>query len=123
LRNSSLSLKALILGLGLGVIPVLFIVSNAFLIGMLIRVMGRGEGIYFVLMLLLPHGVIEIPAVLLSAAMGVKMGQEVLFALLGREHEIKREFLRCMRRFFLIVLPLLAIAAIIEVYITPLTVI
>lgn len=119
LRNSSLCLISLILGLGIGAVPLLFITLNGFVIGMIVYAMKEATGFGFVILSILPHGVVELPTVILSAAIGVKLGQVVFLSLLGRKPNIIEEFFNGMRTFFCFILPLLLLAALIEVYITP----
>jgi stage II sporulation protein M len=86
---------------------------------MIVYAMKEATGFGFVILSILPHGVVELPTVILSAAIGVKLGQVVFLSLLGRKPNIIEEFFNGMRTFFCFILPLLLLAALIEVYITP----
>jgi len=66
------------------------------------------------LVLILPHGIIELYAILLSASLGLKIG----WAVITRKVAIFKIVKYSLRKFTLITL-LLLIAAFIEVYITP----
>lgn len=61
---------------------------------------------------LLPHGIVELPAVFLSAILGIVM-------ILRRKREI---FFNIIKIYIFIIIPLLALAALLEVFITPLIV-
>ena len=79
---------------------------------------GIGLGVYFIG--ILPHGIFELPALILSCALGL------LICRTGTEKLRKRSdvfFLRrvldCNRVFLSFVAPLLLVAALVEAYITP----
>jgi len=78
------------------------------------------NGLAYVAIAILPHGVIELPMILISAAMGLRMGLLVFNALAGKDVGIKKEFLQGLNVFFRFIAPLLLVAAAIETFITPL---
>ena len=63
------------------------------------------EGI-FILWRLLPHGIFEIPAILISTSLGIRLGTDF--------KNFKKNLKSAIRVFLLIVVPLLVIAGIIE---------
>ena len=122
-----------VLGLGAGVAPLLFIVANGLMIGDVVGYsVGRG-GLLYVLVGMLPHGVVEMPMVFLSGAIGLKLGTDILRSLgravldavrgpgsdAGRK---KIELLKDIREALLIfafwVAPLLLVAAFLETFVT-----
>ena len=117
-RNTFLSFVALVTGIAFGLIPLGFIALNGILIGVIIQMAQREMGFFFVVMAIVPHGVIELPMVFLSSAIGLKLGQELLCMLIDRDSNIKEELIRGIRTFIILVIPLLFVAAFIEVYIT-----
>jgi len=119
-NNAFKSLLALLLGLGLGVIPVIFVAGNGIILGMLADVISREHGTLFVLAAILPHGVIELPSVLVSATIGLRLGYAVYLSLKGVRTEIKPELKQGLSFYVRVVLPLLFIAAVIETLATPL---
>jgi stage II sporulation protein M len=119
LNNAVVSLVSLVLGIALGVFPILFIASNGYFVGVISYIVGQQKGLLFILLALLPHGVIELPMVFLSASIGLRLGHQVFFYLIGRPTEVKREFKRGLMFYFLLIVPLLFVAAIIETFITP----
>ncbi len=120
LNNAFVSLISLVLGLALGILPILFIVFNGYLIGVISYLVAQERGFLFIFLALLPHGILELPMVFLSAAIGLRLGHQVISALLGNETEIKREFIEGLKFYIFWILPLLLLAAIIETFITPL---
>lgn len=67
---------------------------------------------------LLPHGIIEIPMVVISAAVGIRLGLKVIAAFKGESVSLKEEMLTGIKFFFYWVMPLLFIAAVVETFIT-----
>ncbi|MCQ1535260.1 stage II sporulation protein M [Methanosarcina sp. KYL-1] len=120
LNNAFVSLLFLVLGLALGILPVLFIAFNGYVVGVLSNFVAEERGLLFVFLALLPHGIVELPMVFLAAGIGLRLGHQVFSALLGRQTEIKMEFKEGIRFYFRWILPLLFIAAVIETFITPL---
>ena len=122
LNNAVKSLMAFVLGIGLGVIPVVFVAGNGMILGMVADIVFREKGVVFVLAALLPHGIIEIPMILLSAGMGLKLGQSMYLSLRGEGTDLKNELKQGFGFFMKWVMPLLFIAAVIETFVTPLIV-
>ncbi|MHC1582587.1 MAG: stage II sporulation protein M [Candidatus Syntropharchaeia archaeon] len=121
-NNTVKSFGMMLLGLGFGIVPLGFIVFNGVLVGIVIYIVKESHGWVIVFLGILPHGIFEIPAVVLSAAIGLKLGGEVLNAILGKEADINKEFKAGISLFFRIVVPLLLIAAVVESCITSLLV-
>lgn len=119
LNNAFLSLLFLVLGLALGVLPVLFIAFNGYIVGVIVYLIAQERGLLFILLGLLPHGILELPMVFLAAGIGLRLGHQVFSALIGRPTQIKREFKEGLMFYFRWILPLLLVAAIIETFITP----
>ncbi len=120
LNNAFKSLLALVLGLGLGVIPFLFVAGNGIIIGILGDTISRQNGTVFVVAALLPHGIIEIPMILISAGIGLRLGYAIYLSLKGLKIDIKTELRQGIRFYMRVILPLLFIAAVIETFVTPL---
>ncbi|NPE28424.1 stage II sporulation protein M [Methanococcoides sp. SA1] len=119
-NNAIKSLIAFVFGLGFGIIPLIFVVSNGYILGVITYLESMDNGLAYVAIAILPHGVIELPMILISAAMGVRMGLLVFNKLAGKNIDIKKEFLQGLNVFFLFIAPLLLVAAAIETFITPL---
>jgi len=120
MNNTFKSFLAITLGILLGIYPLLLVVGNGYLLGRLFYDVCLDRGIYFVLACLIPHGILEIPAVLLSCALGVKLGY--LFCKRYAKKpvpDLRTELMKCMRIFLFLILPLLLIGSFVEVWITP----
>ncbi len=120
LNNAFVSLLFLVLGLALGVLPVLFIAFNGYFVGVISYLVSQERGLLFIFLGLLPHGILELPMVFLAAAIGLRLGHQVFSALIGKPTQIKREFIEGLTFYFRWILPILLVAAIIETFITPL---
>jgi stage II sporulation protein M len=118
-NNAIDSFLALVFGIGFGIVPVFIVAINGFFLGMVAFVFSKQTGLLFVLAAILPHGIIELPMVLLSAGIGLKLGHEVYMYFKGIRTNLKEEF-KCGIWFFIrYIVPLLFIAAFIESYVTP----
>lgn len=120
LNNAFLSLLFLILGLAFGVLPVLFVAFNGYIVGVISHLVAQEKGLLFIILALFPHGILELPMVFLAAGIGLRLGLQVFAALIGRHTEIKKEFKGGMRFYFRWIVPLLFVAAVVETFITPL---
>jgi len=119
LNNASKAFFVVLTGFFFGIIPIFFVFTNANLIGIVIAVFGAREGFLRVVLSLLPHGIFEIPAVLIASGyglwLGVKFYRKIRFG-----EPFKEAFLFSMKKYFTVVFPLLLLAAFIEAYITTL---
>ena len=68
----------------------------------------------------LPHGIFEITALILSAALGLYLCRAVTTALLKKQKgAVSAAVSRCGQTLLLWILPPLVVAAVIETYVTP----
>lgn len=113
-NNLRSSFFAMLFGIFFGILPFVVIVVNGYVLGFVANKTVSSEG-FLVLWRLLPHGIFELPAVLISIAIGLKLGM-FLFVYRGRKKgkEFRRGLVDAFRVFILIVIPLLVLAAIIE---------
>lgn len=118
-NNAINSLLALVLGIGFGIVPVFIVAINGFFLGMVVLVFSKQTGIPFVLAAIFPHGIIELPMVLLSAGIGLRLGYYVYLYFIGIRTDLKEEIKRGIWFFIRFIAPLLFIAAFIESYVTP----
>jgi len=123
-NNAFKSFIIIPLGVVLAIPPLLFILFNGFLVGLVaydaVARMGLNGVLYF-FAAILPHGVFELPAVFLSASLGVRVGLAVIRRLKGMD-SVSLEIKNCFKIYLFKVLPLLLIGAIVEAYITPIIV-
>jgi stage II sporulation protein M len=120
INNAIKALGIIFLGILLGLPPLLFIVLNGFILGGLGSVLESVHGWRYVMASFVPHGVIEIPVILLAAALGFTVGMESLKWLVRRESQVKLQLSNGLKVYVRWILPGLAVAAIIEVLVTPL---
>lgn len=99
----------------------LFTVLNGFFIGWLSHSVRVENGLLFTVVALVPHGIIEVPTVLLSSAAGMALGYQFVNRIRGRG-SLRAEFGKALRLFIWRIAPLLLLAAIIEVTVTPLAI-
>ena len=111
---------ALVLGVGLGIIPILFVAGNGIILSMLADTISRQQGTLFVIAALLPHGIIEVPMVLISAGIGLRLGHTMYPSLIGMKTDIKTELREGIGFYMRVIVPLLFVAAMIETFVTPL---
>jgi stage II sporulation protein M len=118
LNNAVKCFLAIVLGLAAGVAPVLFMLANGLILGIVIGVTIRGTSLAYVLVGTVPHGVIEIPMVLISSAIGLKLGVDVVLKILGKKSGIGKDIREGLTMYAVYILPLLFLAAIIETFVT-----
>lgn len=119
------AIKAIVLilsGILLGLPPVLFVGLNGFILGGLGSALESINGWRYTVASFLPHGVIEIPVILLATALSLTIGMESARWLVRKESRVKSQLSDGLRVYTRWILPGLAIAAIIEVFVTPLLV-
>jgi len=97
----------IILGPLIGIFPMF----SAFINGGLLGWFAQEEGL-MVFFMIVPHGIFELPAFLLSVAIGLRLGREVFKR--KTERHLKKELKRGLVVFLVLILPLLLIAALIE---------
>jgi stage II sporulation protein M len=118
-NNAFKTLLAILFGVLLGVIPGFFLLANGIALGVAWSVSSRARGAWLSLLSLLPHGVLELPAVFLGTSIGLMIGIQVLRRLIGKsEAKIGGELLQGLRYFCTVIIPLLFIAALVEAFIT-----
>ena len=101
--------------------PILSLVLNGVILGFVSVTVAEQESVGFVVAGLLPHGIFEIPALIISQTAGLSFGAMAIQALFQkRKRSLLVPNLRQNFRYLLIALALLLPAAIIETYITPL---
>jgi stage II sporulation protein M len=120
INNAIKALGIIFLGILLGLPTLLFIVLNGFILGGLGSALESVNGWKYVMASFVPHGVIEIPVILLAAALGFTVGMESFKWLVRRESRVKLQLSNGLKVYVRWILPGLAVAAIIEVLVTPL---
>ena len=120
INNAIKALGIIFLGILLGIPPLLLIALNGFILGGLGSAFESVHGWTYVMASFVPHGLIEIPVILLAAALGFTVGMESFKWLIRRESRVKLKLSDSLKVYLRWILPGLAVAAIIEVLVTPL---
>jgi stage II sporulation protein M len=118
--NNSLKTLAVIVGGPLaGILPLVFLLVNGYVLGLVVHMSIRSEGVLAALLSIVPHGVLELPAILLGTSIGLMLGVHGIKRLFGKgERTLSAELWRGVRFFLIIILPLLLLSAFIEAFIT-----
>lgn len=118
INNLEASVMLFLGGAVFGILTLFILSTNGFLIGAVAELYRSENGAVYVIAALAPHGIFEIAAFILASALGLLLGEAVWREIHGigdaaaRASELGRVFI-CR------VVPLLAVAAIIEAFITP----
>jgi len=130
ITNLTSSLTLMLFGILFGIIPLTSLFANGLLLGYIYyqSTIVQGLNWYQILIGIIPHGILELPAVFLAAAFGFRIAHLIIQTItLGWKRDkreiIKTEWSHTKKDFFLIliiIVSFLLIAAIIESTITPL---
>ncbi len=110
-NNIRSAFSAMIFGIFFGLVPVIGAIFNGYLLGFVASKSVSQQGI-LVLWRLFPHGIFELPAILIAMGIGMKLGS--VWFLKNKLFSLKDYLVNAVRVFFFIVLPLLVVAALIE---------
>lgn len=118
--NTRTSFLIMILGVFVGFFPFMSLWGNGTIVGLLYgKFIAEGGNSLVFLMGILPHGIIEIPAIIIAASQGFRLGKEIIFPPPGKSRsESLRVNIKKGLKLFAIIIPLLLIAALIEVYLS-----
>jgi stage II sporulation protein M len=122
LKNLLASAMAMLLGIGLGLVPTLVVTSNGFILGIVGYGAIQKEGWLYLAAGILPHGIIELPVVLVSIAIGFRLGYLLALTILKEKVDLSGEIRIAVHFLLRWVTPLLFIAAAIETFITPIAI-
>ncbi len=124
-QNLTTSLIALIGGILLAIIPFLIVLSNGFIIGYVIHFLynvlptNNALKIIIIVVTLVPHGIFELPIVLISASLGIKWGSRwLLNSSKGQRFTVFKEDAKHALYFIPLLILILIIAAYIEVFVS-----
>jgi stage II sporulation protein M len=119
LNNAVKTLLAILLGFLLGIIPVIFLVANGVALGVAWILSSDARGPWLSLLTLLPHGILELPAVFLGTGIGLMIGVAVFRSMTRRgETTLASELTLALRYYCSVIVPLLFAAALVEAFIT-----
>ena len=121
LNNLFASTIAMLLGIGFGIVPALVAVLNGVVLGVIGYHAIETIGVMYLVAAILPHGIIELPTVLICIGVGFRLGHLLLLTLLGRAVDLGGEVRFALRLLRWVVL-FLFLAAVIETLITPIVI-
>lgn len=120
LKNASALLLSFLLSPILCLVPIMALIVNGWLIAFVSAAVVQQESLGFVLAALLPHGIFELPALIMGQAAALSFGTMVILALFKKERRsLLLPNLKQNLKYLMLALALLLPAAIIEAYITP----
>ncbi len=104
----------------LGISTFLNLSLNGYILGIIVSIYFPILGIKRLTLLILPHGIFEIPAIIIAGAAGFKIPYEIIRYLAGKkEQPLTKEDIKEYLTLALISIILIVIAAFVEAYITP----
>lgn len=105
-------------GASFGILTIFIMSLNGIVIGAIMEIVHADHSAAFVVAAILPHGIFEIPAFIISGALGILLAQSLINEWYnGQDTAIEAK--KLARIFILYVLPLVAVAACVEAFITP----
>jgi stage II sporulation protein M len=105
-------------GASFGILTVFILGTNGLVIGAVLELVRQEKGTLFVLAAILPHGILEVPAFLISGALGLMLARSLWREWHGLE-DAASAATRSGRLFVTVVVPVVVLAAFIEAFITP----
>ena len=119
LNNSLKTLMAILLGTALGIVPGIFLLANGVALGVAFSLSVQTRGLWLAVFSILPHGVLELPAVFLGTSIGLLLGTQAARRLSGRsEVTLSAEMFHGIKFYCTVIVPLLILAALVEVFVT-----
>ncbi|MEK3719679.1 stage II sporulation protein M [Paenibacillus sp. FSL H8-0034] len=121
-NNVLKTMLVIVLGAFFGILPLFFLLTNGLLLGYIGALSAHKESLLFVLKGIVPHGILEIPAIIIAAAFGMRLGvlmMKSLAALISpnRPNAYKEEllgFAKAIGPVVLVLVVTLTVAALIE---------
>ncbi|PLX20960.1 hypothetical protein C0584_04205 [Candidatus Parcubacteria bacterium] len=112
-NNVMIAFSAFLSGIIFGIPTMIILITNSFVIGTVVMIATEDMDIFSIIFSLLPHGIFEIPAILLALSLGFLLGR-LMYGYLFKKKRIDEKFSFLVKVFFYVVFPLLFIAAFVE---------
>lgn len=122
LKNFLACAMSVLLGLGFGLVPLIVLTTNGFMIGVVSYSIIHKQGLLYLMAGIVPHGIIELPTILLGISLGFRLGYLLALTILGEKVDLAGETRIAVHFLVRWFLPLLFLAAAIETFITPLAI-
>ena len=112
-NNISTAFFGMMFGIAFAIFPIFNLLLNGAVLGF---VMNKSVGVagLAVLLRLIPHGIFEIPALIISLGLGIRLGAFVFKK--NKKKDLIYSLTNSLRIFLFIILPLLLIAGLIETW-------
>ncbi|MGB3097003.1 MAG: stage II sporulation protein M [Candidatus Deferrimicrobiaceae bacterium] len=117
MNNSAKSFAVLLSGILFGLVPLIAVATNGYILGVAYLLTSGEVGYVQAARAVLPHGVLEIPAIILTAGYGLWLG--VTFARRIRQRDMTGfgdQVIHAIRMFFKVAFPLFILAALFETF-------
>ena len=118
LNNLEAAVLLFIGGATFGLVTMFVLMTNGIIIGFVISYASEEKGILPIMASIIPHGIMEIPAFLIAAGLGLLLSVSLWDEFKG-PGDAASDAKALAQKFILLVIPLLAFAAITEAFITP----
>jgi len=105
-------------GATFGILTLVILSLNGIVIGAVTEIISKGHSALFIAAAIVPHGIFEVPAFIIASALGFCMAQSLIAEWYGAA-DTAADAGHLARLFLLYVLPLIAIASVVESFITP----
>ncbi|MDR9797274.1 stage II sporulation protein M [Aeribacillus pallidus] len=100
-----------------GIFTAALLLVNDFLVGVsILHSLQHGNDLIYIVTALVPHGIFEIPAMIIAGSIGFKLIDTVIAKMRGESNSV---FLKDIFTFFFLMIILTFIAAVVEAKITP----
>ena len=120
-KNASVLLFSFVMSPIFCLIPFMALTVNGWLLAFVSTIAVEKESVGFVLAAVLPHGIIELPALILGEAAALSFGAILILSLFKKDkRKLLVPSLKQNLKYLVIAIALLLPAALIETYITPL---
>jgi stage II sporulation protein M len=120
LKNISVIVLSFVMSPLLCIVPIVTLVVNGGVIGLVSAVIIEEESLPFLLTGLLPHGILELPALIMGEAVALSFGIAVLRGIFGKDkRDTITSSLKNNLKYLAISAGLFLAAAIIETFVTP----
>lgn len=121
-KNSLTIFLIILAGILFGILPSLSLFINGQVLGMIFFLSQSKMPLLIFLKATLPHGIIEIPVIIVGSAMGLDLGKLlILRVFFKRKENIKGKFNTAFNFFIKVLVPFLLLAAAIESFFVPKT--
>ena len=122
INNALKSFLVILFGILAGIPGLIFVYANGVIIGIVLSFAVSAKGWQLTVASMLPHGIIEIPLLLITVALSLLIGWESLRWLMRKQSNTKSKLSFGIATYLKLILPGLLLAALIETFATPLIV-